>query len=174
MEPKQKIAVTIRWMIRRDMPAILRIEHESFDCNWTEEEFLECLRQRNCIGMVAEHENRVVGYVIYELHKTRLHILNFAVASAYRRLSVGSQIIEKLINKLSTQRRQEIVLEVRESNLGAQRFYAAQGFRAVEVLRDHYPDTDDDAYVMRYSLSADDEFTSAPSVNRCFGPRKPI
>ena len=78
---KQAVSVQIRWMIRRDMPEVLKIEHESFEFNWTEEDFLACLRQRNCIGMVAEHDNRVVGFMIYELHKTRLHILNFAVAS---------------------------------------------------------------------------------------------
>jgi len=152
---KQAVSVQIRWMIRRDMPEVLRIEHESFEFNWTEDDFLACLRQRNCIGMVAEHDNRVVGFMIYELHKTRLHILNFAVAPAYRRLAVGTQMIDKLINKLSQQRRQEIVLEVRETNLAAQLFYQAQGFRAVRVLRGHYADSAEDAYVMQYRLDAE-------------------
>jgi [ribosomal protein S18]-alanine N-acetyltransferase len=152
---KQAVSVQIRWMIRRDMPEVLRIENESFEFNWTEDDFLACLRQRNCIGMVAEHDNRVVGFMIYELHKTKLHILNFAVAPACRRLAVGAQMIEKLINKLSQQRRQEIVLEVRETNLTAQLFYQSQGFRAVNVLRGHYADSAEDAYVMQYRLDAD-------------------
>jgi len=152
---KQAVSVQIRWMIRRDMPEVLKIENESFEFNWTEEDFLACLRQRNCIGMVAEHEGRVVGFMIYELHKTKLHILNFAVAGPFRRLAVGSQMIEKLINKLSQQRRQEIVLEVRETNLAAQLFYHSQGFRAVQVLRSHYADSAEDAYVMQYRLDAD-------------------
>src|SRR5262252_9584455 len=90
---KQAIAVQIRWMIRRDMPEVLRIENDSFEFNWTEEDFLACLRQRNCIGMVAEHEGQVVGFMIYELHKTRLHILNFAVGPNFRRLGIGAQMI---------------------------------------------------------------------------------
>jgi ribosomal-protein-alanine N-acetyltransferase len=105
--------------------------------------------------MVAEHDNRVVGFMIYELHKTKLHILNFAVAPVFRRLAVGAQMIEKLINKLSQQRRQEIVLEVRETNLAAQLFYQSQGFRAVRVLRGHYADSAEDAYVMQYRLDAE-------------------
>lgn len=152
---KQAVSVQIRWMIRRDMPEVLRIENESFEFNWTEEDFLACLRQRNCIGMVAEQENRVVGFMIYELHKTRLHILNFAVAPVFRRLAVGGQMIEKLINKLSQQRRQEIVLEVRETNLPAQLFFQSQGFRAVRVLRGHYADSAEDAYVMQYRLDVE-------------------
>jgi ribosomal-protein-alanine N-acetyltransferase len=160
---KQAVSVQIRWMIRRDMPEVLRIEHDSFEFNWTEEDFLACLRQRNCIGMVAEHDNRVVGFMIYELHKTKLHILNFAVAPVFRRLAVGAQMIEKLINKLSQQRRQEIVLEVRETNLAAQLFYQSQGFRAVRVLRGHYADSAEDAYVMQYRLDAEIPELSMPA-----------
>src|ERR671912_367951 len=77
--------VHIRWMIRRDMPEVLAIEEQSFEFPWSEEDFIRCLRQRNCIGMVAEHNERVVGFMIYELHKTRLHVLNFAVNASYRR-----------------------------------------------------------------------------------------
>ena len=40
----------IRWLIRRDMDEVLSIEQGSFEYPWTEEEFLCCLRQRNCIG----------------------------------------------------------------------------------------------------------------------------
>lgn len=152
---KQAVTVQIRWMIRRDMAEVLGIERESFDHNWVEEDFLSCLRQRNCIGMVAEHDNRVVGFMIYELHKTRLHILNFAVASGYRRTGVGTQMIDKLINKLSQQRRQEIVLEVRETNLAAQLFFQTQGFRAVCVVRNHYEDSAEDAYVMQFRLNSE-------------------
>ncbi len=49
----KSVKVQIRWMIRRDMAEVLRIERESFEYHWTEEDFLCCLRQRNCIGMVA-------------------------------------------------------------------------------------------------------------------------
>ena len=70
----------IRWMIRADMPDVLAIEQDVFEFPWFEQDFVRCLRQRNCIGMVAEQGDRVVGYMIYELHKSRLHLLNFAVA----------------------------------------------------------------------------------------------
>jgi ribosomal-protein-alanine N-acetyltransferase len=149
---KTGLECRIRWMIRVDIREVLRIEHESFEFSWTEQDFLACLRQRHCIGMVAEHDNRIVGFMIYELSKTRLHILNFAVAQAFRRSGVGTQMVEKLVNKLSQQGRQEIVLEVRETNLRAQRFYAAMGFRANRVLRQHYVDSAEDAYLMSYRL----------------------
>ena len=147
---REELRVHIRWMIRRDMPEVLGIENESFEFPWSEEDFLRCLQQRNCIGMVAEADERVVGFMIYELHKSRLHILNFAVATGYRHRRVGSQMVNKLAGKLSLQRRNRIVLEVRETNLPAQLFFRTAGFRATTVLREFYEDTSEDAYVMQF------------------------
>ena len=149
-DSKQQLRVHIRWMIRRDMPEVLAIEQESFEFPWFEEDFIRCLRQRNCIGMVAEHGERVVGFMIYELHKTRLHILNFAVTQNMRGRGIGRQMAEKLVSKLSSQRRTRITLEVRETNLIAQLFFKQVGFRATNVLRSYYEDSPEDAYVMQF------------------------
>ena len=149
-DQKQEIRVHIRWMIRRDMAEVLQIERESFEFPWIDEDFIRCLRQRNCIGMVAEYEGRVVGFMIYELHRTRIHVLNFAVSALYQHLGVGSQMVAKLIAKLSVQRRSRIVLEIRETNVGAQLFFRENGFRAVSILRKYYDDTPEDAYLMQY------------------------
>ena len=100
--------------------------------------------------MVAEHDHRIIGFMIYELHKSRLRVLNFATTPDMRRQGVGSQMIRPLVDK---QRRSEIMIEVRETNLEAQFFFRNQGFRAVCGLRSHYGDTHEDAYVMQYRLS---------------------
>ena len=153
-------------MIRRDMPEVLQTEQLSFEFAWTEEDFLRCLRQRNCIGMVAEHGEKVVGFMIYELHKTKLHILNFAVHPAWRRLGVGAQMVGKLISKLSSHRRTRITLEVRETNLAAQLFFRQQEFRAVRVLRGFYEDSGEDAFLMEYRFGDELGEELEESVNR--------
>ena len=153
---RQDLKVQIRWLIRRDMQEVLEIEKSCFEFVWTEEDFLCCLRQRNCIGMVAENDHKIVGFMIYELHKMKLRIVNFAVAPDVQRHGIGSQMIRRMVEKLSQQRRKEILLEVRESNLSAHLFFKELGFRAIRVLRNHYEDTTEDAYVMQYRLVADD------------------
>jgi ribosomal-protein-alanine N-acetyltransferase len=162
-QKKQELYVHIRWMIRRDMPDVLDIENRSFEFPWSEEDFIRCLRQRNCIGMVAEYDEQVVGFMIYELHKTRLHILNFSVHEEFRRRGVGHAMVNKLISKLSHQRRNRILLEVRETNLGAQLFFRRSGFNAVSVLRDFYDDTTEDAYLMQFRCEPKEEEIVAPS-----------
>ena len=162
---QQQLRVHIRWMIRRDMPDVLDIEQESFEFPWLEDDFIRCLRQRNCIGMVAEHGERVVGFMIYELHKNRLHILNFAVAQGARYRGIGRQMAQKLVGKLSSQRRTRITLEVRETNLPAQLFFKSVGFRATSVLRAYYEDSPEDAYLMEYRQVAEEVVATLP-VNR--------
>ena len=166
---KDQVCVHIRWMIRRDMPEVLGIENQSFEFPWCEDDFLRSLRQRNCIGMVAECDERIVGFMIYELHKNRLHIMNFAVRAEFRRRGVGSQMIRKLIGKLSQQRRNKILLEVRETNLPAQLFFRSSGFRAISLLREFYEDTPEDAYLMQFTQEANVTEAAAEEVTRRAG-----
>lgn len=148
-EEKKEILVHIRWMIQRDWPEVMAIEQMSFEFPWYEEDFVRCLRGRNRIGMVSECEDRVVGFMIYKIYKTRIHLLNFAVHADFRRRGIGNQMIGELIFKLSAQKIRKIVLEVRETNLAAQLFFRENGFRAVKVLHNYYKDTPEDAYKMK-------------------------
>jgi ribosomal-protein-alanine N-acetyltransferase len=162
----EQVKVHIRWMIRRDMSEVLRAERDSFEFSWTEEDFLKCLRQRNCIGMVAECEEKVVGFMIYELHKSKLHVLNFAVHPDYRRWGIGKQMIGKLIGKLSNHRRTKITLAVRETNLTAQLFFKAMEFRATKVMRRYYEDSGEDAFLMQFRISGEAGEEADGPVNR--------
>ena len=168
---KSQVGVHIRWMIRRDMTEVLSIENAGFEYPWSEEDFIRCLRQRNCIGMVAEQDDEIVGFMIYELHKNRLHVVNFAVDPACQRRGVGAQMVEKLVSKRSSQRRNRIMLEVRETNLQAQLFFREMGFRAVAVLRDFYEDSPEDAYLMqyRYACSVGDSAAPLNRISRLAG-----
>jgi len=147
---ENEIKVSIRWMSRRDMKEVLEIESECFEFAWDEDDFMQCLQQRNCIGMVAEYQGRVVGFMIYELQKTKIHLLNVATLSKFRRKGVGAQLVAKLIAKLGNQRRSRITLEVRETNLPAQLFLRSLGFLAVDILHGFYDETNEDAYQMVY------------------------
>lgn len=143
-----EVKVFCRWMVQKDMDSVLLIEKASFDDPWNNEEFIHCLRQRACIGMVAEHDNNVVGFVVYEITSHRLCIHNMAVSPDHRLRSVGRQMIEKLKSKLIGTRRQ-IALAVRESNLAAQKFFRACGLRA-QRIEERFFTNDETAYHFAY------------------------
>ena len=145
----------VRWMIRRDMREVVAIETNAFKYPWREHDFIMCLKQRNCIGMVvseSEHTSEVLGYMMYELHKTRLQLLSFAVDKDAQRQGYGAAMVQKLVSKLSPYRRTKIVCEVSETNLDAQLFFRAQGFKATRVLKSFYEDSTEDAYEFEYCV----------------------
>lgn len=142
----------IRWMIRRDMAEVLEIERQSFEFPWGEETFLAVLRRRNCIGMIAEIKDQVVGYVVYELQQKQINLLNVAVHPQHVRQGVGRAIFDRLKLKLCPERRKAINLVVRETNLTALRFFKAMGFRATGIIKSDYDEVSEDAIAMSYSL----------------------
>jgi ribosomal-protein-alanine N-acetyltransferase len=144
--------VDIRWMIRRDLDAVVEIEEQSFPEPWSEKEFIDQLRIRNNIGMVFTYQDVVAGYVVYGVHKTSLEILNLAVHPEYRRCSAATLLLEKLQYKVNGHyRRDHITALVRESNLPAQLLFAKNHFVCDEIVKSPYNDSDEDGYSFYYS-----------------------
>ena len=154
-------------LIRLDMPEVLAIENEAFEFRWSEDDFHRQLQQRNTIGMVAEsrvglgagkHAEQgdvVVGFMVYDLEIRSLRVTDFAVAHAWRRKGVGRQMVDKLKAKLTATKRSRIELVVRERNVAAQLFWRANGFQAVEIVRDYYDDTAEDGYRFEWFAGLD-------------------
>jgi ribosomal-protein-alanine N-acetyltransferase len=143
------IGIHVRWMIRQDIPEVLAVE-SACPHPWGEQDLLTTLWRREVIGMVAEREDRVLGFMVYALRRTSLDLLRFAVHPDYRRRQVGSEMLHRMGSKLSSHRRNCILTVVRESDLGLQLFLKYHGFKAVRVLRRYFGD--EDGYRMVFSL----------------------
>lgn len=141
------MAIHVRWAIRRDLPAMLRIESRSYGCPWEEADFLDFLRQRHSIMHVAEDGATcaVVGYVGYEIKRSHYLLRTLAVVPEWRRYGLGSRLVNTVIGKVARSRKAALVAEVSERNLPAHLFLRAMGMQAVKVLRGHFAD-DSDGY----------------------------
>lgn len=146
--------VSIRWLIRRDMPTVLKIQ-ESLEHPWEEADFFDALGNTNCIGMAAESNGIVVGYMIYELYKDYFYIEHLAVREEVRRQKIGTQLVRMLLDRLSPDRRISISTNVRESNLATQFFLKSLDFRA-SLIRDYYEA--EDSYYFKYRLKENGNF----------------
>ncbi len=152
-QKKAPIRVSIRPMIRRDIPRLLEIESVCFEHPWQEKDFLFCLRQRNCNGIVAEDENFfVIGYMLFNTSKLRCNLLNIAVDPRFQRRGVGTKMLCWLQGKIGEGRWCALRCDVWETNLGTQLFLKGLGFEAVRILRNQYDDTDQDTFRFEYSL----------------------
>lgn len=136
----------IRWAVQRDLADMLEIERLCFADPWSEQDFKDVLRQRNAIGMVydselSEYTNRtdVQGFIVYELHPTKLLIKDLAVHPFAQGRGVGREILAKMKGKLG-QKRSRLVADVCEKNLDAQMFFKRCEFKAVQVVPEHFAD----------------------------------
>lgn len=92
--------------------------------------------------------DQVVGYGGAMRMLNEAHITNLAVAPAWQRRAVGSHLLLALLDRLLRSGVAAATLEVRASNLPAQRLYGRFGFAPVGVRRGYYPASAEDAIIM--------------------------
>lgn len=100
--------------------------------------------------MVLEIGDKVIGFMIYSLHKDHLHLDNLGIDPNHQQYK--SELIQKLKSKLSAHRRTSIRIDVAESNLGLLLFLKSHRFQPTIILHDQYQLSSDDTYVMEYRL----------------------
>lgn len=137
----------IRWMIRRDMTEVMAIDQEHSAAPWPEQEYLGNLRQRNCIGMVAELGETLYGHMVYELHTHHLDVLKLEASND----DAFDSLLSKLTGKLSSHRRTHVVLHVHERDDRTIAACRRNGWRAEKVEREHYGEAD--AYLFVYHVN---------------------
>ena len=145
----------VRWMMRRDLTAVVSIEEQCFDFPWSEDDLCAFLCDKKSIGLVAEIGEHVIGYMLYKLFPTRLKIETLAICSAMQRRGFGSIFIERLKGKLCRERRNRIDTVVAECNIDAQMFFKRHGFICTRIEKGRYEDCDQDAlhFVYRHEWS---------------------
>jgi len=140
--------LTIRTMKREDLDAVLLVEKKSFLTPWTEPMFLEELENTIARYFVAEVSGTIAGYAGLWIIMDEGHITNIAVEPSYRRMKIGSRLMEKIIETARDNGVRALTLEVRKSNAAAISMYEKLGFRIEGIRKNYYSDTHEDAYIM--------------------------
>ena len=120
------------------------------DSAWSRESIAAQLDKEISYCAVALDEDRVVGYIAYEIILDEGSLVELAVLPDYRQKGIGRKLVELMLT--SCDGVQTVCLEVRASNIPAVRLYESAGFRRVSVRRDYYDSPKEDAVIMVYSL----------------------
>lgn len=136
-------------MTEEHLDGVIIIENLSFKIPWSRNSFTEELKtNKMAIYLVAVSDKKVIGYGGMWKIIDEGHITNIAVHPEFRRSGAGSRIIEKLLELCGLNGIKSLTLEVRNSNLPAQKLYEKYGFRAEGVRKGYYTDTGEDALIM--------------------------
>jgi len=144
--------IFIREYRPEDLEAVYEIERISFPDAWPKSQ-LRLYRPPQAHFLVATLDEEIVGYAIGKVERSlerRIffssgkvgHVLNLAVSPELRRSGIGTRLMVALEDLFRLKGAESIKLEVRASNLGAQRFYEELGYVLKKRALLYYGDED--------------------------------
>ena len=141
--------IAISAMTLDDVNGVQEVERASFPVPWPASAFRHELTQnRNARYIVARDGDRIVGYTGLWLMVDEAHITTFAVHPDARRRRIGERLLQRLFDIAQDIGAEWLTLEVRASNIAAQRLYEKYGFKRAGVRRRYYSDNGEDALIM--------------------------
>jgi ribosomal-protein-alanine N-acetyltransferase len=142
------VNVQLRRLETHDLDAVETIERDSYPTPWSRSMFDAELRKPSSLALGAFTADELLGYAFVSRYVDAWHVMNVAVANAYRRRGIASALLERLFDVTATDPKRGYTLEVRVSNTGAIRLYEQLGFEARGVRRGYYTDNREDALIM--------------------------
>lgn len=138
-----------------DIEAVFALNRQVFDEAWSKTVMLQSLQVGYDLFVCYQGKD-LLGYVLSQDVLFETQVMQLAVREDKRRQGIALRLMDMLIQE--KQDMDELVLEVRASNLGAQDFYQALGFVSIARRPNYYAKTStkprEDAVLMCYKAEA--------------------
>ena len=136
------------------LPRILEIERLSFPSPWSIHAFREELKNPVSQLWALISHGALQGYVCFWMIDAEIHLLHIAVHPLARGNGFGDRLLGKMIDVGVSKGLDTAWLEVRVSNVVAQKLYRKHGFSDMGRRLRYYRDTNEDAIVMSLGFQA--------------------
>ncbi|NIQ90315.1 MAG: ribosomal protein S18-alanine N-acetyltransferase [Deltaproteobacteria bacterium] len=124
-------------MHSKDFDELMQIEAQAFPKSQYDREEFWLLYLKYPHTFLVMLNNQIDGYIVF---RPDGHIISMAVRPQKRRMGIGTTLVQQAIDHC---RGKSLRLEVRVSNVGAQRFYLNLGFRMKARIDGYYHDGED-------------------------------
>ena len=139
---KQPRNLTLRLAAPADAAPIAAMSRELIEAglpwSWTPERVTRNLRHPDTLVLAARNGGRLAGFAIMQFGEERAHLSLLAVRSDCQRQGLARRMLEWLTESALTAGIAAIHLELRETNLGARRFYLEQGYAETVRIPGYY------------------------------------
>ena len=135
------------------VPQIAELEKLCFSDPWSEQSTASELENPLSLWLVAVEAGEGVGYVGSQTVLGETDMMNLAVAPEARRQGTGRALVLALVEALKEKESHSLMLEVRASNIPAQKLYASLGFSQVGRRPKYYSNPREDALILRKEWS---------------------
>ncbi len=119
---------------------------ESFLTNWFKKIYEKMLINTRYAGYGIYVDERLEGFIFTIDTFDAEEIIKIAISKKKRRQGLAFKLLSYLIEH---QKRDQLFLEVRESNIGAINLYLKIGFEKVGIRKNYYQDKKENAIVMK-------------------------
>jgi ribosomal-protein-alanine N-acetyltransferase len=145
--------IRFRPMTMADIDEIMVIERSAYRIPWSQGFFLQELQVTCARSILAELNGKIIGYILYWLLPDMIDIHNVAIHVDYRRRGIARLLLAQVLAQAGAQLISRVTLEVRKSNLPAQRLYESFGFVATGLRKGYYSDNGEDALAMTLEVA---------------------
>ena len=135
-----------------DIKQIAGLEAKTFSDAWTEKGVRETFEQTQAFITVAEDDGRLIGYCIIYYVMDEAEVARIAISEDIRRRGVGKGILDYACECCKEKKIERLLLDVRESNVGAIAFYQKYGFQTDGIRKNFYDIPQENAVLMSKSL----------------------
>lgn len=135
-------------MRRRHLREVLAIEAEVHPTPWSSRLFEDELERSGRVYRVARIGEQVVGYAGVLMIVDDGHVATVSVDPAWQRRGIATALMADVIGGALTLGANQLTLEVRMSNTGAQALYRRFGFAPAGARKAYYADNGEDALIM--------------------------
>lgn len=142
----------IRSINKGDTKQLAELDEICFAVPWSEQAFIDETENELANYIIAEDNGTVIGYVGYWKVVDEGHITNIAVSPDYRRKGIASEMLSKIIKAAYDDKLYLLTLEVRKSNIAAQKLYEKFGFEPLGERKNYYHLPTEDAVIMTLML----------------------
>ena len=129
------------------------IEKECFADPWSEDALRSELSNDNAIFLVSKTKGKVSGYIGVHTVLDESYIANVAVKGDFRRLGIGSMLLDCAEKKVKAKACSFISLEVRVSNTPAINLYQKHGYVSQGERKNFYSHPTENALIMTKTFS---------------------
>ena len=176
-------ALVLRYMTLRDVTEVAEIDRQSFDMPWSARSYTFEVTESNYSHMVvleavpqlergrvsriwrrnahAVPASSIGAYGGLWFIAGEAHISTIASSPLNRGRGWGELALAAMVRRSITLRATHVVLEVRVSNVVAQRLYDKYGFQTVGIKPHYYSNNGEDAYDMRLELDHNPDYAPA-------------
>lgn len=120
------------------LEAIAALESDIFEDAWSKREIASTTSQANAICGVIKEGDSVLGYFLSYYVLDECELARIAVDKNIRKSGVGQQLFAYMKELCKEKQVERILLDVRESNDAAIRFYEKQGFQVDGRRKGYY------------------------------------